>query len=157
MSKKMKTMDGNTAAAYISYAFTDVAAIYPITPSSPMAEHVDEMAAHGKKNLFGETVRVIEMESEAGAAGARAGVYVVFAPFGGDHVGAHGFGDRGAHDGCHGARLGALVVAQRDGLQGGHAKHAERQHDHRDEHFDEAHAFLPLEEGLVSHFRDACG
>ena len=70
MSKKMKTMDGNTAAAYISYAFTDVAAIYPITPSSPMAEHVDEMAAHGKKNLFGETVRVIEMESEGGAAGA---------------------------------------------------------------------------------------
>ena len=70
MSKKMKTMDGNTAAAYISYAFTDVAAIYPITPSSPMAEHVDEMAAHGAKNLFGEKVRVIEMQSEAGAAGA---------------------------------------------------------------------------------------
>ena len=70
MSKKMKTMDGNTAAAYISYAFTDVAAIYPITPSSPMAEHVDEMAAHGAKNLFGEKVRVIEMESEGGAAGA---------------------------------------------------------------------------------------
>ena len=70
MSKKMKTMDGNTAAAYISYAFTDVAAIYPITPSSPMAEHVDEMAAHGKKNLFGETVRVIELASAAGAAGA---------------------------------------------------------------------------------------
>lgn len=66
----MKTMDGNTAAAYISYAFTDVAAIYPITPSSPMAEHVDEMAAHGQKNLFGQKVRVIEMESEAGAAGA---------------------------------------------------------------------------------------
>ena len=53
MSKKMKTMDGNAAAAYISYAFTDVAAIYPITPSSPMAENVDEMAAKGKKNLFG--------------------------------------------------------------------------------------------------------
>ena len=70
MSKHMKTMDGNTAAAYISYAFTDVAAIYPITPSSPMAEHVDEMAAHGAKNLFGEKVRVIEMQSEAGAAGA---------------------------------------------------------------------------------------
>jgi pyruvate-ferredoxin/flavodoxin oxidoreductase len=70
MSKKMKTMDGNTAAAYISYAFTDVAAIYPITPSSPMAEHVDEMAAHGKKNLFGQKVRVIEMESEGGASGA---------------------------------------------------------------------------------------
>ena len=52
MSKHMKTMDGNTAAAYISYAFTDVAAIYPITPSSPMAEVVDEMAAKGKKNLF---------------------------------------------------------------------------------------------------------
>ena len=70
MSKHMKTMDGNTAAAYVSYAFTDVAAIYPITPSSPMAEHVDEMAAHGKKNLFGQKVRLIEMESEGGAAGA---------------------------------------------------------------------------------------
>lgn len=70
MSKKMKTMDGNTAAAYISYAFTDVAAIYPITPSSPMAEHVDEMAAHGQKNLFGQPVRVIELQSEGGAAGA---------------------------------------------------------------------------------------
>ena len=70
MSKKMKTMDGNAAAAYISYAFTDVAAIYPITPSSPMAENVDEMAAKGKKNLFGQKVNIIEMESEAGAAGA---------------------------------------------------------------------------------------
>ena len=70
MSKKMKTMDGNTAAAYISYAFTDVAAIYPITPSSPMAEHVDEMAAKGQKNIFGQKVRLVEMQSEAGAAGA---------------------------------------------------------------------------------------
>lgn len=70
MSKKMKTMDGNAAAAYISYAFTDVAAIYPITPSSPMAENVDEMAAKGVKNLFGQKVKVIEMQSEAGAAGA---------------------------------------------------------------------------------------
>jgi len=70
MSKKMKTMDGNQAAAYISYAFTDVAAIYPITPSSPMAEHVDEDAAKGKTNLFGQKVRVIELQSEAGAAGA---------------------------------------------------------------------------------------
>lgn len=64
------TMDGNTAAAYVSYAFTDVAAIYPITPSSPMAEHVDEMAAQGKLNLFGQKVRVVEMQSEGGAAGA---------------------------------------------------------------------------------------
>ena len=70
MSKKMKTMDGNTAAGYISYAFTDVAAIYPITPSSPMAEHVDALAAKGTKNIFGQKVRVIEMQSEAGAAGA---------------------------------------------------------------------------------------
>lgn len=70
MSKKMKTMDGNQAAAYISYAFTDVAAIYPITPSSPMAEHVDEDAAKGKTNLFGNKVKVIELQSEAGAAGA---------------------------------------------------------------------------------------
>ncbi|MDU5310688.1 MAG: pyruvate:ferredoxin (flavodoxin) oxidoreductase, partial [Dialister sp.] len=68
--KKIKTMDGNTAAAYISYAFTEVAAIYPITPSSPMAESVDEWAAHGKKNIFGDTVQVLEMQSEGGAAGA---------------------------------------------------------------------------------------
>ncbi|MCI6003029.1 MAG: pyruvate:ferredoxin (flavodoxin) oxidoreductase [Allisonella histaminiformans] len=63
-------MDGNTAAAYISYAFTEVAAIYPITPSSPMAEMVDEWAAHGKKNIFGDTVHVVEMQAESGAAGA---------------------------------------------------------------------------------------
>ena len=68
--KKMKTMDGNTAAAHISYAFTDVAAIYPITPSSPMAEHVDEWATQGRLNLFGQKVKIMEMQSEAGAAGA---------------------------------------------------------------------------------------
>ncbi len=67
---KMKTMDGNTAAAYISYAFTDVAAIYPITPSSPMAEVVDEWSAQGKKNIFGQRVKLMEMQSEAGASGA---------------------------------------------------------------------------------------
>ncbi len=70
MSKVMKTMDGNTAAAYVSYAFTDVAAIYPITPSSNMAEFVDEWAAHGKKNIFNQTVQVSEMQSEGGASGA---------------------------------------------------------------------------------------
>ncbi|MDI9496845.1 MAG: pyruvate:ferredoxin (flavodoxin) oxidoreductase [Bacillota bacterium] len=70
MSKVMKTMDGNTAAAYIAYAFTEVAAIFPITPSSPMPELIDEWAAHGQKNIFGQTVRVTELESEAGAAGA---------------------------------------------------------------------------------------
>ncbi|MGE4283513.1 MAG: pyruvate:ferredoxin (flavodoxin) oxidoreductase, partial [Clostridia bacterium] len=69
MSKKMMTMDGNTAAAYVSYAFTEVAGIYPITPSSTMAEHVDEWSANGKKNIFGQQVRVVEMQSEAGAAG----------------------------------------------------------------------------------------
>ena len=68
--KKMKTMDGNTAAAYTSYAFTDVAAIYPITPSSPMAEVSDEWASQGKKNIFGQTVKIMEMQSEAGASGA---------------------------------------------------------------------------------------
>lgn len=68
-SKKYVVMDGNTAAAYVSYAFTEIAAIYPITPSSPMAEKVDEWSAKGKKNLFGNTVDVIEMQSEAGAAG----------------------------------------------------------------------------------------
>ncbi len=70
MMRKMKTMDGNTAAAHISYAFTEVAAIFPITPSSPMAEHVDEWAAQGRKNIFGQPVKVMEMQSEAGAAGA---------------------------------------------------------------------------------------
>ncbi len=69
-NKKMKTMDGNTAAAHVSYAFTDVASIYPITPSSPMSEMVDEWAAYGKKNIFGQTVKVAELQSEAGAAGA---------------------------------------------------------------------------------------
>jgi len=69
MPGKMKTMDGNTAAAYVSYFFTEVAGIYPITPSSPMAELVDEWSAHGKKNMFGQPVKVIEMQSEAGAAG----------------------------------------------------------------------------------------
>jgi len=70
MAKKFKTMDGNTAAGYVSYAFTEVAAIYPITPSSPMAETVDDMSAHGEKNIFGQQVKVIEMQSEAGASGA---------------------------------------------------------------------------------------
>ena len=68
--KKFMTCDGNTAAAHVSYMFTEVAGIYPITPSSPMAEHVDEWAAKGRKNLFGQTVSVQEMESEGGAAGA---------------------------------------------------------------------------------------
>jgi len=68
--KVMQTMDGNQAAAYVSYAFTDVAAIYPITPSSPMAEKVDEWAAHGQKNLFGQEVLVTELQSEGGASGA---------------------------------------------------------------------------------------
>lgn len=70
MSKVMKSMDGNTAAAHVAYAFTDVASIYPITPSSPMAEHMDEWSAHGRKNIFGQQVKVVEMQSEAGAAGA---------------------------------------------------------------------------------------
>ena len=68
--KKFLTLDGNAAAAHVAYMFTEVAAIYPITPSSPMAENVDEWAAAGRKNLFGETVLVQEMQSEAGAAGA---------------------------------------------------------------------------------------
>ena len=69
MARKMKTMDGNNAAAYVSYAFTEVAGIYPITPSSPMADYVDQWSAQGQKNIFGTTVRVAEMQSEAGAAG----------------------------------------------------------------------------------------
>jgi pyruvate-ferredoxin/flavodoxin oxidoreductase len=70
MSKTMKTMDGNYAAAYVSYAFTDCACIFPITPSSPMAEYVDEWSAQGMKNIFGQPVKVVEMQSEAGASAA---------------------------------------------------------------------------------------
>ena len=70
MARKMKTMDGNQAASHASYAYTDVAAIYPITPSSVMAEHTDEWATQGRKNIFGQEVQVTEMQSEAGAAGA---------------------------------------------------------------------------------------
>ena len=68
--KVMKTIDGNTAAAHVAYAFSDVAAIYPITPSSVMGEQVDDWAAYGRKNLFGQELLVREMQSEAGAAGA---------------------------------------------------------------------------------------
>ncbi len=68
--RKFKSMDGNEAAAYVAYAYTEVAGIYPITPSSPRADHVDQWAAQGKQNIFGTPVNVVEMESEAGAAGA---------------------------------------------------------------------------------------
>ena len=70
MERKLKSMDGNNAAAYVSYAFTEVAAIYPITPSSPMADYVDQWSAAGRKNIFGTSVKVAEMQSEAGAAGS---------------------------------------------------------------------------------------
>ena len=70
MGRNLKTMDGNTAAAHVAYAFTEVATIYPITPSSPMAELVDEWSAKGRKNIFGQRVNVVEMQSEAGAAAA---------------------------------------------------------------------------------------
>ncbi len=72
-NKVFKTMDGNEAAAYVSYAFTEVATIYPITPSSPMADHVDAWATNGKKNLFGQPVKLVEMQAESGAAGAMHG------------------------------------------------------------------------------------
>ncbi len=70
MPRAKQSMDGNTAAAHVAYAFTEVAAIYPITPSSPMADSVDQWAAVGQKNIFGTEVKVMEMQSEAGAAGA---------------------------------------------------------------------------------------
>ena len=69
MARKFKTMDGNNAAAHVAYAFTEVAGIYPITPSSPMADYVDQWSAQGLKNIFGTTVNVAEMQSEAGASG----------------------------------------------------------------------------------------
>lgn len=68
--RKLKTMDGNTAAAHVAYAFTEVAAIYPITPSSPMAESMDEWVSDARENIFGEKVHIVEMQSEGGAAGA---------------------------------------------------------------------------------------
>ncbi len=80
MARKFKSMDGNEAAAYVSYAYTEVAGIYPITPSSPMADHVDQWAAQGRKNIFGTPVKVIEMQSEAGAAGT------VHGSLGAEHV-----------------------------------------------------------------------
>ena len=70
MQRHFKTMDGNNAAAHVSYAFTEVAAIYPITPSSPMADYVDQWGGAGRKNIFGTTVKVQEMQAESGAAGA---------------------------------------------------------------------------------------
>ena len=69
MARAKQSMDGNTAAAHVAYAFTEVAGIYPITPSSPMADVVDQWSAAGQKNIFGNTVKVVEMQSEAGAAG----------------------------------------------------------------------------------------
>ena len=74
--RKLKTMDGNAAAAHVAYAFSEVAAIYPITPSSPMAENMDEWVSQDRSNVFGEQVKIIEMESEAGAAGAVHGAVV---------------------------------------------------------------------------------
>lgn len=70
MMRYKKTMDGNTAAAHVAYAFSEVAAIYPITPSSVMAENIDEWTSHDRRNIFGEQVKVVEMQSEGGAAGA---------------------------------------------------------------------------------------
>jgi pyruvate-ferredoxin/flavodoxin oxidoreductase len=70
MAKKMKTIDGNTAAAHVAYAMSEVAAIYPITPSSPIGEICDEWAANGRKNVFGQTLLVRQLQSEAGAAAA---------------------------------------------------------------------------------------
>ena len=70
MNRKKKTMDGNQAAAHVAYAYTEVAAIYPITPSSSMAEYIDEWSSKDKKNIFGQPVTVTQMQSEAGAAGA---------------------------------------------------------------------------------------
>lgn len=75
MARKFKTMDGNNAAAHVAYAFTEVAGIYPITPSSPMADYVDQWSAQGLKNIFGTTVNVAEMQSEAGAAGTVHGLF----------------------------------------------------------------------------------
>jgi len=69
MSKKvhLQTMDGNEAAAHVAYAFTEVSTIYPITPSSPMADHVDDWSAHGRKNIFGQPVQLVELQAESGA------------------------------------------------------------------------------------------
>ena len=71
MAKELKTVDGNTAACHVAYAMSDAAAIYPITPSSPMGEIADEWAAQGRKNIFGQTLTIKQLQSESGAAGAQ--------------------------------------------------------------------------------------
>ena len=112
--RKLKTMDGNAAAAHVAYAFSEVAAIYPITPSSPMAENMDEWVSQDRTNVFGEQVKIIEMESEAGAAGAVHGAVVSPAPVG-DHADRAGRA-RGAQHGGHSvdrARGSAVPVADR--------------------------------------------
>ena len=76
MSRQEKTMDGNQAAAYVAYAYSEIAAIYPITPSSPMAEYADQWALQGRKNVFGNSLSISEMQSEAGAAGAVHGALI---------------------------------------------------------------------------------
>ena len=92
MSRKFITMDGNNAAAHVSYAFTEVAGIYPITPSSPMADYVDQWSAQGRKNIFGTTVKVCEMQSEAGASGTVHGSLAAGADDGGwESQGGDGF------------------------------------------------------------------
>ena len=90
MARNKKSMDGNTAAAHVSYAFTELAVIYPITPASPMADNVDQWAAAGRKNIFGTTVKVVEMQSEAGAAGPAPGSLNAGAPVSYTHLGPGG-------------------------------------------------------------------
>ena len=102
MARKKISMDGNQAAAHVSYAFTEVAGIYPITPSSPMADYVDQWSAQGLKNIFGTSVKVMEMQSEAGAAGA---VQYRAAGIDGKAVLSH-------HVGKHLAKLPAVHVGQ---------------------------------------------
>ena len=119
MTREFKSMDGNNAAAYVSYAFTEVAGIYPITPSSPMADLVDQWSAAGKKNIFGTTVKVCEMQSEGGAAGAVHGSLAAGALT--THV--HGLAGPASHDSQHvqDRRRDAAVRAARERPHGRHA------------------------------------
>ena len=134
---KMKTMDGNTAAAYISYAFTDVAAIYPITPSSTMAEVVDEWAAQGQKNVFGQTVKVLEMQSEAGAAGAVLGRgrhhFCLVHRSRHGHAAGRGGCDRAGGGGLYGCQRGSDLYAP-TGLYRPHERGAAREYCGRARH-----------------------
>ena len=120
--KVFEAMDGNTATAHSAYAFTEVAGIYPITPSSPMAEHVDDWATEGRTNVFGDKVKVVEMQAEGGAAQHAGGHHPAVHFRGGNSGGDQQLLHPGAQLGHHAAHHQRLPVRRHRLLPGGHAE-----------------------------------